>query len=196
MQPLISEDLRRQAGRTLGRQIFVLGTILAVMWLLEIVDFVLGGALDRWGIRPRTLEGLGHILTAPWIHAGFGHLIANSIPLAVLGFLVLLRGLRDFVVAAGVAALVSGLGIWLFGGAQTLHLGASGVIFGLLGYLLARAYLERSWTALILAGMAMILYGGILWGVLPGRPGVSWLGHLFGVVGGSLAAWLVADRHA
>jgi membrane associated rhomboid family serine protease len=194
MYTFVPKDLRRQTGRALSRQVIVLGTIVAVMWLLEMVDVFLGGALNSWGIRPRTLEGLGRILTAPWVHAGFGHLIANTIPLVVLGFLVLLRGLRDFVVAAGVAALVSGLGIWLFGGPQTLHLGASGVIFGLFGYLLARAYFERSWLALIFAGVAVLLYGGMLWGVLPVRQGVSWLGHLFGLFGGVLAAWLVVDR--
>jgi membrane associated rhomboid family serine protease len=90
--------------------------------------------------------------------------------------------------------LVSGLGIWLFGGANTVHLGASGVIFGLLGALLARAYFERSWVALGLAVVAAFLYGGMLWGLLPGMPGVSWLGHFFGFFGGVLAAWMMADQ--
>ena len=93
-----------------------------------------------------------------------------------------------------VSALVSGLGIWLFGGSRTIHLGASGVIFGLLGALLARAYFERSWAALGLALVALFLYGGMLWGVLPGTLGVSWLGHFFGFVGGALAARMLADE--
>jgi membrane associated rhomboid family serine protease len=106
----------------------------------------------------------------------------------------MLRRTRDFVVVALVSALVSGLGIWLFGGGRTIHLGASGVIFGLLGALLARAYFERSWVALGLAIVAALLYGGMLWGVLPGAPGVSWLGHFFGFVGGIMAARLLADE--
>ena len=196
MHTFVPEDFWRMTGRTFSRQLTVLGVLVALLWGLEIVDLFFGGSLDGWGIRPRTWSGLGHILTAPWVHVGFGHLIANTIPLVVLGFLVLMRGMRDFVVVAVIAALVSGLGVWLFGGARTLHLGASGVIFGLLGYLLARAYFERSWVALGFAAVAVVLYGGMLWGVLPGRPGVSWLAHLFGALGGILAAWLVADRRA
>jgi membrane associated rhomboid family serine protease len=196
MQPVVPKTSRRFSARSFNRGLALLGTVLLLLWLLESVDLLLGGALDGWGIRPRTWAGLGHILTAPWVHVGFGHLLANTVPLLILGFLVLLRGLPDFVTAALVATLTSGLGIWLFGGARTLHLGASGVIFGLLGYLLARAYFERSWLALLFAAVAAFLYGGMLWGVLPGTPGVSWLGHLFGLLGGVLAAWLLSDRRA
>jgi membrane associated rhomboid family serine protease len=183
-----------RAGRHLGRHFALLAMIVAVLWLIEIFDqlffFV---RLDAYGIRPRTWHGLGQILVAPWLHLGFAHLAANTVPLVVLGWLVMLRRMRDFLVVVLVSALVSGLGIWLFGGAHTIHLGASGVIFGLLGALLARAYFERSWAALALAVVAVFLYGGMLWGVLPGTPGVSWLGHLFGFAGGILAARLLAD---
>ena len=184
-----------RASRHLGRHAALLATIVAILWALEIVDQIfLGGSLDSWGIRPRTWSGLGQIFVAPWLHVGFGHLAANTVPLIVLGWLVMLRRTRDFVVVALVSALVSGLGIWLFGGGRTIHLGASGVIFGLLGALLARAYFERSWVALGLAIVAGLLYGGMLWGVLPGAPGVSWLGHFFGFVGGIVAARLLADE--
>jgi membrane associated rhomboid family serine protease len=184
-----------RASRHLGRHIALLATIVGILWLVEITDqLFFGGSLDRFGIRPRTWRGLGQILIAPWLHVGFRHLAANTVPLVVLGWLVMLRGVRDFVIVTLVSALVSGLGIWLFGGAQTVHLGASGVIFGLLGALLARAYFERSWVALTLAIIAGLLYGGMLWGVLPGAPGVSWLGHVFGLIGGVLAARLLADE--
>ena len=184
-----------RVSRHLGRHAALLIAIVAVLWLVEIIDLLfMRGNLDNMGIRPRTWNGLGQILIAPWLHVGFGHLIANTLPLVILGWLVMLRHMRDFVVVTLVSALVSGLGIWLFGGSRTIHLGASGVIFGLLGALLARAYFERSWAALGLALIAGFLYGGMLWGVLPGTPGVSWLGHFFGLLGGILAAWLLADR--
>ncbi len=186
-----------RAGRHLGRHVTLLAALVAILWAIEIVDLVIfGGRLDGFGIRPRTWHGLGQVFIAPWLHVGIGHLAANTVPLVVLGWLVMLRRMRDFVVVVVASALVSGLGIWLFGGPRTIHLGASGVIFGLLGALLARAYFERSWPALALALLAGFLYGGMLWGVLPGAPGVSWLGHLFGFVGGVLAAWLVADGDA
>lgn len=192
--PTRSEHPITRAGRHLGRHAALLAGIVAVLWCLELLDQLLvWQSLDRFGIRPRTWSGLGQILIAPWLHVGFGHLAANTLPLIVLGWLVMLRRTRDFIVVALVAALVSGLGIWLFGGSRTIHLGASGVIFGLLGALLARAYFERSWLALLLAIVAGLLYGGMLWGVLPGTPGVSWLGHFFGFVGGVLAARLVVD---
>jgi membrane associated rhomboid family serine protease len=183
-----------RASRHLGQHVTLLATIVAILWALEIVDqFFFFVSLDNYGIRPRTWSGLGQILIAPWLHVGFGHLIANTVPLIVLGWLVMLRRTRDFVLVTLVSVLVSGTGIWLFGGARTIHLGASGVIFGLLGALLARAYFERSWAALGLALVAGFLYGGMLWGVLPGTPGVSWLGHFFGFAGGVLAARLLVD---
>ena len=184
-----------RASRHLGRHALLLAAIVAVLWVIELADLVIFGSnLDGFGIRPRTWSGLGQILVAPWLHVGIGHLAANTVPLVVLGWLVMLRRTRDFVIVTLVSALISGLGIWLFGGARTIHLGASGVIFGLLGALLARAYFERSWAALVLALVAGFLYGGMLWGVLPGTPGVSWLGHFFGFVGGVFAARLIADE--
>jgi membrane associated rhomboid family serine protease len=183
-----------RVSRHLGRHAALLATIVIVLWFLEIIDQVLlMGRLDSFGIRPRTWSGLGQILIAPWLHVGFGHLAANTVPFVILGWLVMLRRTRDFVVVVLVSALVSGLGIWLFGGGRTIHLGASGVIFGLLGALLARAYFERSWAALVLALIAGLFYGGMLWGVLPGAPGVSWLGHFFGFVGGVLAARMLVN---
>jgi len=165
-----------------------------VLWLLEALDQIFWRCgLDMFGIRPRTLAGLARIPIAPFLHAGFGHLIANTMPLLILCWLVLLRGARDLAVVTAVSALVSGLGIWLFGASNSIHIGASGLIFGYFGYLVARGYFERSFTALLLAVIALILYGGILMGALPGQPGVSWQGHLFGFAGGILAAYLLAS---
>lgn len=181
--------------RRLLRQAVVLGAIVAFLWAVEMADALfLRGALDGFGIQPRALGSLPAITLAPLLHAGFGHLLANTIPFVVLGWLVMMRRSSDLLVVGLTAAIVSGLGIWLFGGANTLHLGISGVIFGLLGYLLARGYYERSISAVALAVFALFLYGGMLWGVLPLQQGVSWQGHLFGFVGGVLAAYAMVGR--
>lgn len=191
-------QLRSGATRTAGTMLshaLILAVTVALLWGIEVADVLFWqGGLDAYGIRPRTWQGLGHVLIAPLFHVGFAHLAANTLPLVILGWLVMLRRTWDYFIVALVSALVSGLGIWLFGGSRTIHLGASGVIFGFLGYLLGRAYFERSIAALVLALVAGALYGGLIWGVLPGQAGVSWLGHFFGLLGGGLAAFLLADR--
>jgi membrane associated rhomboid family serine protease len=170
------------------RQAAILAGIVALLWLLEVADQLLfGGRLDALGIQPRTATGLRGIALAPFLHGGFAHLAANTIPFIVLGWLVMLRSTSDFFVVAVVSAAVSGLGVWLFGGSHSVHVGLSGVIFGFLGYLLARGVYERRLSAILLALIALVLYGGALWGVLPLQAGVSWQGHLFGFLGG----WLV-----
>lgn len=172
----------------------ILAAVALFLWFLEVLDrLLIQGGLDQFGIHPRTLVGLRNIFLAPFLHADFGHLFANTIPFIVLGWFVMLRGRRTFAVVSVVTALVSGLGIWLLGAGQSVHIGISGVIFGYLGYLLAMAYLERSLPALGLGLLAFLMYGGMLFGVLPGRPGVSWLGHLFGLLGGAMAAYLLID---
>jgi membrane associated rhomboid family serine protease len=177
------------------RQAAILGGIVALLWLLEAVDLLIfRGRLNALGIRPRTLSGLRGIALAPFLHVGFAHLAANTIPFIVLGWLVMLRSTSDFFVVAAVSAVVSGLGVWLFGGPHTVHVGLSGVIFGFLGYLLARGIYERRFGAIVLALLALLLYGGALWGVLPLTAGVSWQGHLFGFLGGWLVAYLATRR--
>lgn len=179
------------------RQGIVLGTIVGFLWLVEIVDaLLLRGALDGFGIQPRTLTSLPAVMVAPLLHAGFGHLLANTIPFIVLGWLVMWRRTSDLFEVALASAIGAGIGVWLFGGANTIHLGISGVIFGLLGYLLGRGYYERSAYAIALALAALFLYGGMLWGVLPLQQGVSWQGHLFGFVGGVVAAYIMVGRRS
>ncbi len=189
--------MMRTAGirKRLQKQGIILGTVIISMWLIEIIDSLFfKGALDGYGIQPRTFGGLQAVLIAPWLHASFGHLIANTLPFLVLGWFVILRRTSDFYVVAVIAALVSGLGIWLFGGDHTVHIGASGVIFGFLGYLLARGFFERSRSAIGLAVVALFLYGGMLWGILPSQDGISWQGHLFGFLGGWLVAYFIVRR--
>jgi membrane associated rhomboid family serine protease len=179
--------------RTAGLQAAILVGCVVLAWAVELVDRVAyGGSLDRLGIHPRNLAGLWGILLAPLLHAGWLHLAANTVPFVVLGWLVMLRKVSDFVIVTVLAVSIGGLGVWVFGAANSSHVGASGLIFGYLGYLLARGYFERSLWAAILAVAALVLYGGVLWGVLPGQPGVSWEGHLFGFIGGVVAARLLA----
>ncbi len=166
---------------------------LAVMWILEIADLLIfGGGLDAYGIQPRTLEGLFGILFAPFLHGGFVHLAGNSIPFLILGSLVLFHEIRDFVATTALAVLVGGLGAWLLGGPGTVHIGASGLVFGYFGYLLLRGYFRRSLGAIALSLFLAVSYGWMLWGVLPFQPGaISWQGHLFGFLGGALSAYLL-----
>jgi len=182
-------------GQELKSHAYVLGSIILFMWLLEVADqFVFGTRLDSLGIRPWSISGLRGILFAPFLHAGFPHLIANTIPFLILGWLVMIKRIRDFVLVTFIVMLISGLGIWFFGSPRSIHLGASSLIFGYFGFLLLRGYFERSPHAILLSVVVGLLYGGMLWGVLPQAYGISWQGHLFGFFGGGLAAYLMADR--
>lgn len=182
---------------TLRTHLLILGGMIALLWLLEGVDWlVFDGRLNAYGIRPRTREGLEGILFAPLLHGGFPHLMANTLPLLVLGWFVLLRGTRIFVTVTAVSILISGLGTWLIGPANTVHIGASGLVFGYFGFLLLSGYFERSLTAVVWSLLVLFLYGGLLWGVLPQGNGISWQGHLFGFIGGGVAAFLLSPRPA
>jgi len=177
---------------TAATQVLILFACVAAAWSVELVDRVAySGSLERFGIHPRDVPGLWGVLVAPLLHVGWVHLLANTGPFVVLGWLVMLRRISDFLVVTALAMLIGGLGVWLFGAPNSIHVGASGLIFGYLGYLLARGYFERSLWAVLLAVAALLLYGGVLWGVLPGQRGISWEGHLFGFVGGVAAARLL-----
>jgi len=183
--------------RAAGVQGAILFLCVLLAWSVELVDRVVyGGSLERYGIQPRNLGGLWGILMAPLLHVSWVHLTANTIPFVVLGWLVMLRRISDFVVVTALAILIGGLGVWLVGAGNSVHVGASGLIFGYLGYLLARGYFERSLWAVLLGVVALVLYGGVLWGVLPGQPGISWEGHLFGFVGGVAAARLLVPARS
>lgn len=175
----------------------ILGGFAALLWIIQIINSVLfQGRLAGLGIHPRSLEGLWGILFAPFIHVSFAHLIANTVPLLVLGWLVMLRQKRDLITVSALAALVGGLGTWLIAPALTVHVGASILIFGYLGYLLFRGIFERRFWPIVGSVVTFFLYGGALFGVMPGQVGVSWQGHLFGLIGGILAARLLRSREA
>jgi membrane associated rhomboid family serine protease len=180
---------------TLKQQATVLGGFVAFLWVLEFVDWLIfRGSLNAFGIRPRTVDGLWGIFFAPLLHSNFAHLMANTVPLLVLGWFVLLRSMRTFAMVTMVTILVSGLGTWLIGPVNTVHIGASGLVFGYFGYLIIASYFERSLISVLWAVLVFFLYGSLLWGVLPQGNGISWQGHLFGFVGGGVAAYLLAKR--
>lgn len=169
------------------RPFIVVALFVAVMWAVELVDLLPHTPFDEWGIRPRTLRGLVGIVTAPFLHAGFGHLIGNTIPFLVLGCLIALSGVRRYLEVTAIVMLVAGIGAWLTGPSNTDHIGASGLVLGYVTFLLARAVFERKITYIVGSLVVLFLYGGVLWGLLP-KPGISWQGHIFGAVGGVVAA--------
>lgn len=176
--------------------VLILGGIVAFLWMIEIIDFfVFRGGLNSLGIRPRNIQGLQGIFLAPFLHGNFNHLAANTLPLIALGWFVMLRDIKDFFIVTFITIIVSGFGVWLFGSPNTIHIGASGVVFGYLGFLLLRGFFERSFLSIVLSLLVGWLYGGLLWGVLPLQYGISWQGHLFGFVGGVLAAQMLAKSH-
>jgi len=175
----------------IGQAVVLFGCVF-VAWVLELVDQVVyGQSLDRFGIRPRDVDTVWSIFAAPLLHGGWLHLAANTGPFVVLGWLVLVRRALDFVVVSLVAIVVGGLGVWLFGSPSSIHIGASGLVFGYVGYLLARGYFERRALSVVIALGVAVVYGSVLWGVLPGQRGISWEGHLFGFLGGIAAARLL-----
>ncbi len=166
----------------------------AVLWVSEIVDALTRGSLDRYGIEPRSEDGLLGIALAPLLHGGFTHLEANSVPLLVLGALVAAVSVARYVAVMLWSWVVSGFGVWLVAPSNSITVGASGLVFGLLTYLLVAGFLERSAVRILIGIGVFLFYGSILLGVLPGTPGVSWQGHFFGAVGGVVAAYHLADR--
>lgn len=171
----------------------VIAAFTALLYVSEAIDTAMNGALNDDGIIPRRVDGLDGVLWAPLLHGDWQHLLTNTIPVLVLGFLALANGIGQFVAVTATIWVVGGLGTWLTGGDNTVHIGASGLIFGWLTFLLVRGFFVRSFGQIVLAVALFLLYGGTLLGVLPGDSGVSWQGHLFGAIGGVLAAWLVAS---
>lgn len=174
----------------------VLFSLVSFMWIVQIVNAVIfQGHLAALGVHPRTLFGLVGILFAPFLHGSFGHLIGNTLPLVFLGWFVMLRRKRDLLYVSVLSALVGGLGTWLIGPASSVHVGASVLIFGYLGYLLVRGFLERSFWSIAGSVAVFLLYGGALFGIIPGDAGISWQSHLFGLLGGVMAAKLLAKSN-
>ncbi|MFG1962224.1 rhomboid family intramembrane serine protease [Nonomuraea sp. NPDC049028] len=191
------ESAKRGAGTLLAGALsatFVMVVMLAVMWAVEVVDYTTNGSLDReFGIIGWDPSGLVGIFFAPFLHVGFGHLMANSLPLLILGFLAALRGLGRFFAASLLIIVIGGVGTW-FTSPDTITVGASGLVFGYFGYVLARGIFDRRVFDIVIGIGVGIAYYSILWGLLPNQQGISWQGHLFGLVGGVVAAWLLRRK--
>ena len=172
--------------------LIVMGVFLAVIWLLQVFNWADSYRLDyQYGILPHNAGRLGEIFTAPFLHFSWQHIEGNSVPLFVLGVLAAYRSIARFLFVSLIVAVTSGMGVWLFQSSNELTVGASGLIFGYFGYVLVRGFFDRNPLDIGLGLVAGVLYWTILQVAIPGTPGVSWIGHLGGLVGGVLAAWLL-----
>ena len=182
---------RGGALATLRTQTATVGGTLATFWAAFAANVVTGGALIQYGVIPRTIVGLRGILFAPFIHGSLNHLVANSVPFVILGWLVMVRSARHFIPVTLAAMVGAGLLAWLIGAPGSVHIGASGVIFGYLGFLMLSGWFARSFGSIALSVIVTVLWGGLVFGVKPGQPGISWQAHLGGFIGGVWAARLL-----
>ena len=182
-------------GGRARRGLLVVGAFVALLYGIELVNTLMLHSLNGvFGLRPRSLDGFLDILTFPLLHANLAHLISNTLPLMIFGFLVFLSGLRVFVTALAASWLGSGAAVWLIG--FKLTVGASGLVFGLFAFLLVRGFVNRNWWQILLSIVLFMAYGSILFGVLPTVASfVSWQAHLGGAAGGVMAALFLSTRN-
>ncbi|MCG5217074.1 rhomboid family protein [Streptosporangium sp. KLBMP 9127] len=195
--PSGSDQFKRRATGVLTGALgsaLLVALLLGVMWALEIIDYTLGGALDVYGIVAWSPDHLSGILFAPFLHAGFGHLMANSLPLLILGFLAAFRGLGRFIAASFIIVLVSGVGVWFTSSPIYVTIGASGLVFGYFGFVVARGLFDRRALDIVVGIGVAVAYYSLIWGLLPNQEGISWQGHLFGLIGGVVAAWVLRRK--
>jgi len=166
----------------------ILLTMFAAMWAVFIVSSATGGALLWLGVIPRTVLGLRGILFAPFLHGSLTHIVSNSIPFLLFGWLVILRDPRHFLPVTMISMIGSGAMAWLVGAPGSVHIGASGLIFGYLGFLMLAGWFARSFGSIALSVAVILLWGGMVVGVVPGTTGVSWQAHLGGLIAGIYAA--------
>jgi membrane associated rhomboid family serine protease len=192
--PTIKDPDRPLESRERG-VLFVAGLI-ALMWVEETVDQVFNAGLDRFGIRPRSGDGLDGIVLSPFLHADFGHLLSNTVPLLIMGVAIAIGGLARIASVTGITGAVGGAGTWLVAPAQTNHIGASGLVFGYAAYLISRGVFSRNLLHLGVGVIVAVVWGGALLGGLIPQDGISWQGHLFGAAGGIVAARVLGRRAA
>lgn len=179
-----------RSDRTNG--LLVVAAMVTLMWVLEIIDVIAGHRLDAYGIEPRAADGLAEVVSAPFLHLGFAHLISNTVPFAVMGAAIALGGAARVLLVTAVVGLVSGLGVWLVAPTGSVTLGASGLVFGYATYLLFRGLFNRSALEIGVGLVVGAVWGTALLGGLLPQDGISWQAHFFGAVGGLLAARMLA----
>jgi membrane associated rhomboid family serine protease len=169
-------------------------TIVAFMWVIEVINTLDSNGLDNDGIYARNVGRLWGVLTAPFIHVSFQHLIDNTIPFLFMGLIVALRGALKLAIVTGIVILIGGLGTWLIAPEHSVTVGASGVVFGYAAYLLARGFFDRSAIEVLVGAVVGAVWGGALISSLVPQHGISWQGHASGAIGGIVAAWLLAGQ--
>ncbi len=162
---------------------------IAILWLVYFLNLILEIDLRMYGIMPRNIDGLWGIPAAPFLHVDIQHLTANSGVLFILLTVSLSYSRAQTLKALLTITLLGGAMVWLFGMGGSVHIGASGVIFGLIGYLMCLGLFRRNWKAVMISVVVTLLYGGALYSLLIYVPGISWSGHLFGFISGVVAAW-------
>lgn len=197
-------DLRQIIPKSLARNLMIPIIIVGLMWSAEVWDWLLTlflaregqpySVLDAFGIRPRQLSGLPGIFLAPFLHRDFGHLSGNTLPLLGLSLILAFTGVRRFLSATLIIITVTGFAVWLFGRKDAIHLGASGIVFGYLGFLLVKGFLEKRARWIAVSLVLAFLYSGIMYNMLPTRDHVSWESHFFGFLSGILASYIMAKQ--
>jgi membrane associated rhomboid family serine protease len=171
----------------------IMGGLLVVLWLVQIINYSDHGRLTRFGLRPREVDGLTGIFTSPFLHANFGHVLANSLPFVALGWIVLISGLRQWLIATAIVILFDGVFTWLVAPAG-LIVGVSGLVFGWFGYLIARAYFARKFAWIVIAIAVGATFSSLFSGLVPGTTEVSWQSHIGGFLGGIVAGAVLHPR--
>ncbi len=181
--------------RNVRDALVLMGGFIALIWILQVFNWADGYRLDlSYGILPHDVDRLPEIFTAPFLHFSWQHIEGNTVPLFVLGVLAAYRGIRKFLLVTLIITVASGLAVWLFQSSGELTVGASGIIFGYFGYVLIRGFFGRNLLDIGIGIVAGVLYWTILQVAIPGTPGISWIGHLGGLFGGVLAAWILRER--
>ena len=174
--------------------LILLVIFVAAIWVVELVNIFMGHGLSAYGILPRTQEGLKGIPLSPFLHAGIGHVLSNTVPLLVLGGFTALRARGAFLWVSLAIILVGGAGVWVIG-RSAIHVGASGLVFGYFGYLVAKGWYDKSILSILVAVIVIVVFGwGMLFGILPVGGFISWEGHLCGLLAGVFVAWLTRNR--
>lgn len=178
-----------------GGALVVMGVFGALLWAIQIANAASDYGLNRFGLKPRATDGLWGVLSEPFLHQSYGHLLSNTVPLLAIGWTLLLSGVRAFLFVTGVVVVLGDLATWLVAPSATVIVGASGMVFGWLGYLLARAYFSRRVKWIVTAVLLLIFFGTLLGSLLPTVDAhVSWQSHVSGFAAGVFVGWLLHPR--